>query len=142
MSFTLIPSGVPSKLWVPMDTGYQREKFLGTVRYRVPVEQKIPGISQKKFFGYRVSARKFLGYRWVLGTGKVFNDADPCSTLVMKGLTTFRSVGFVRNLFLFQFCNQSFSGKKFFLIRSFLLVFFRNIFAVEKKINDENKNLS
>ena len=41
--------------------------------YRVPARKNFLGTD-----GYRVTARKiFFVHRWVLGTGQIFNDADP-----------------------------------------------------------------
>ena len=55
---------------VPMSTGepagtHQNLKILGTAGYPGP-----------RKFEIWVS-KKFFGYRWVLSTGEIFNDADP-----------------------------------------------------------------
>ena len=55
---------------VSLGTGYQREKIFWVsmdTGYRPDKKIWVPGTSQKIF----------IGYRWVLGTSRIFNDADP-----------------------------------------------------------------
>ena len=81
MSGTLVSMGTGG----PART-HQNLKILGTAGYRVP--RKFQKLCTA---GYRLPARKIFsvpmgtghsqtkisGNRWVLGTGKIFNDADP-----------------------------------------------------------------
>ena len=91
---------------VPMSTGepartHQDLKILRTAGYRVPGNFRnwVPRKFQKMGIpGYRLprkfqkmgtagypgpgkfeiwAPKTFFGYRWVLGTGQIFNDADP-----------------------------------------------------------------
>ena len=69
------------KIWIPMGTGYQREKKCGyrwvpgTGRIKNCGYRWVPGTSQKKFFGYRwvpgTGQKKNFGYRWVPGTEQI-----------------------------------------------------------------------
>ena len=56
----------------------QGSTFRGTDGYRVLVKQKFLGTGQQFFFWVPgTGQKKNFGYRLVVGTGHIFNDADP-----------------------------------------------------------------